>query len=159
MTNPKQPITMPRGLGTLLGLLISAIFAIQHLNQEWQVQKFRKDIEQDELFQSLQAYAPDSYARIESQVIQAIRRDRSPEAANSIILKEHEYVKTVPTVLSGSIKLRKVDETGREIVFYHIEAGESCILSITSCLNEKVSQAEAIVEQDTSVRPSISSIT
>lgn len=69
----------------------------------------------------------------------------------TVILKEHQYVKVIPLVLEGSIKLRKLDPTGREIVFYHIEPGESCILSITSCLNEKESQAEAIIEKKTRV--------
>ena len=67
----------------------------------------------------------------------------------TVILKEHQFIKHVPLVLEGSIKLRKLDLTGREIVFYHIEPGESCILSITSCLNEKESQAEAIIEKRT----------
>jgi len=67
----------------------------------------------------------------------------------AVILKEHEFIKVVPLVLEGSIKLRKLDPNGREIVFYHIEPGESCILSITSCLNEKESQAEAIIEKKT----------
>lgn len=66
-----------------------------------------------------------------------------------VILKEHQFIKVVPLVLEGSVKLRKLDATGREIVFYHIEPGESCILSITSCLNEKESQAEAIIEKKT----------
>lgn len=69
--------------------------------------------------------------------------------AGTVILKVHQFIKVVPLVLEGSIKLRKLDQTGREIVFYHIEPGESCILSITSCLNEKESQAEAIIEKKT----------
>lgn len=67
----------------------------------------------------------------------------------TVILKEHEYIKVVPLVLEGTIRLRKMDPAGREIIFYHIEPGESCILSITSCLNEKESQAEAIIETRT----------
>ncbi len=51
--------------------------------------------------------------------------------------------------MEGSIKLGKLDPTGREIIFYHLEPGESCILSITSCLNGKESQAEAIIEKKT----------
>jgi len=66
-----------------------------------------------------------------------------------VILKEYEYIKVIPIVLEGSIKLRKLDPTGREIIFYHIEPGESCILSITSCLNNRESQAEAIIEKKT----------
>lgn len=66
-----------------------------------------------------------------------------------VILKEHEFIKVIPLVLEGSIKLRKLDLTGREIIFYHIEPGESCILSITSCLHERESHAEAIIEKRT----------
>ncbi len=69
--------------------------------------------------------------------------------AGQVVLKENEYIKVIPIVLEGSIKLRKLDPTGREIIFYHIEAGESCILSITSCLNNRESQAEAIIEKKT----------
>ena len=67
----------------------------------------------------------------------------------TIILKENEFIKVIPLILEGSIKLRKLDPNGREIIFYHIEPGESCILSITSCLNDKESQAEAIIEKKT----------
>ncbi len=63
------------------------------------------------------------------------------------ILKQHQFIKVIPLVLEGSIKLRKLDPTGREIIFYHIQPGESCILSITSCLNERESHAEAIIEK------------
>lgn len=66
-----------------------------------------------------------------------------------ILLKEHDFIKVIPLVLDGSIRLRKMDPSGREIIFYHIHPGESCILSITSCLNEKKSFAEAIVEKKT----------
>lgn len=69
----------------------------------------------------------------------------------TVILKEHQFIKVIPLVLDGSVKLRRMDPTGREIVFYHIEPGESCILSITSCLNEKESQAEAIIEKKTRI--------
>ena len=67
----------------------------------------------------------------------------------TVILKENEFIKVIPLVLEGSIKLRKQDPNGREIVFYHIQPGESCILSITSCLNNKESQAEAVIEKKT----------
>jgi CRP/FNR family transcriptional regulator len=69
--------------------------------------------------------------------------------SGTVILREHEFIKVIPLVLEGSIKLRKQDPAGREIIFYHIEPGESCILSITSCLHEKESHAEAIIEKKT----------
>lgn len=69
--------------------------------------------------------------------------------SGTVILREHQFIKVIPLILEGSVKLRKTDENGREIVFYHISPGESCILSITSCLKGKESQAEAVVEDTT----------
>ncbi len=65
----------------------------------------------------------------------------------TVILKEDSYIKEIPLVLDGKIKVRKSDETGKEIILYHISPGESCILSITSCINDKQSNAEAITEE------------
>lgn len=64
--------------------------------------------------------------------------------SNQYILREGSFIKEIPILIEGSIKVRKTDASGKEIVLYHIQPGESCILSITSCLNEKQSKAEAI---------------
>lgn len=96
---------------------------------------------------------PDNFISLftfEKELLEEIRQAETLEfSPGTVILKEHQFIKVIPLVLEGSIKLRKMDTTGREIVFYHIEPGESCILSITSCLNEKESQAEAIIEKKT----------
>lgn len=70
---------------------------------------------------------------------------------DEVILKEESYIKHIPLVTFGRIKVRKIDESGKEIVLYHIEPGESCILSITSCLNDNQSKAEAITEEKTKI--------
>jgi CRP/FNR family transcriptional regulator len=67
------------------------------------------------------------------------------------LLAEGSYIKQVPLLLTGSVKVRKTDESGKEIVLYHIQPGESCVLSITSCLNNKQSKADAIVEGESSI--------
>jgi CRP/FNR family transcriptional regulator len=66
---------------------------------------------------------------------------------NSVVLIENVYVKNIPILLEGSIKVRKTDESGKEIILYQIYPGESCILSIISCLNDKRCNAEAYVEK------------
>jgi len=68
------------------------------------------------------------------------------------ILKEESYIKQIPLVVYGNIKVRKTDENGKELILYHILPGESCVLSITSCLNNKQSNAEAITEDYTEIR-------
>lgn len=66
---------------------------------------------------------------------------------NSVVLIENAYVKNIPILLQGSIKVRKTDKSGKEIILYQIYPGESCILSIISCLNDKQCNAEAYVEK------------
>jgi CRP/FNR family transcriptional regulator len=51
------------------------------------------------------------------------------------LLKEGDYIKVVPLILSGSVKVIRTDENGREILLYHINSGESCALSISAVLN------------------------
>ena len=65
---------------------------------------------------------------------------------DNILLSEGIYIKQIPLLLEGQIRVRKTDENGREILLYHIAPGESCILSITSSLNEKKSKAEALAD-------------
>ncbi|MBK5209967.1 MAG: Crp/Fnr family transcriptional regulator [Flavobacteriaceae bacterium] len=70
---------------------------------------------------------------------------------NSIVLMENSYVKEIPILLEGTIKVRKTDESGKEIILYQINPGESCILSITACLNDKQYCVEAYVEKTSKI--------
>ena len=88
----------------------------------------------------------------ESSLIEEILQLEEIDIQNkTTILREGEYVKVIPLLIQGLIKLRKIDDSGREIIFYHIEPGESCILSVLSCLNNKESQAEAIAEKNSRI--------
>lgn len=70
---------------------------------------------------------------------------------NSIVLLENTYIKKIPILIEGVIKVRKNDESGKEIILYKIQPGESCILSLTSLLNNKYCNAEAFVESKSKV--------
>lgn len=50
--------------------------------------------------------------------------------------------------LSGSIRVQKTSETGREIVLYRVGAGESCVLTTACLIGEEAYEAEAIAETD-----------
>jgi CRP/FNR family transcriptional regulator len=66
----------------------------------------------------------------------------------TIILKENSYVKVIPLLISGLIKVYKEDESGNEVLLYYIEPGESCIMSIMAAeKNEKIT-VKGIVEED-----------
>ncbi len=72
-------------------------------------------------------------------------------AAGSIILNMHAYIKSIPIVLKGSIKVVQTDDEGREILLYYITPGESCIMSILAGINHNTSKIKAIVEEDAEI--------
>ena len=71
--------------------------------------------------------------------------------ADTVILNMHAYVKSIPIVLSGSIKVIKTDEDGQEILLYYIKPGESCIMSFLAGLHNDTSKIKAVVEEDAEV--------
>ncbi len=70
-------------------------------------------------------------------------------AEGSVIIQEHNYINSIPIVLSGSIRVMRVDDEGRELLLYYIKAGESCIMSFLSGLHQDTSKIKAIAEENT----------
>ena len=70
-------------------------------------------------------------------------------AEGSVIIQEHNYINSIPIVLSGSIRVMRVDDEGRELLLYYIKAGESCIMSFLSGLHQDTSKIKAIAEEET----------
>lgn len=64
-----------------------------------------------------------------------------------VILDMDAYVNYIPVVLSGSLKVMRSQEDGREILLYYITPGESCIVSILSGMKQDKSQIRAVVEE------------
>jgi|AntRauTorckE5430_2_1112549.scaffolds.fasta_scaffold01632_7 CRP/FNR family transcriptional regulator len=59
------------------------------------------------------------------------------------------FIKLVPLVVSGVIKVVREDENGNEIFLYFIQGGESCTMSFSCCIRNKRSEIRADVEDDT----------
>jgi len=68
-----------------------------------------------------------------------------------IIVNENAYVRAIPIVTNGSIKVMRTDEDGREILLYYIKAGESCIMSFLGGLHQDTSKVNAIAEETTEI--------
>jgi CRP/FNR family transcriptional regulator, anaerobic regulatory protein len=49
-------------------------------------------------------------------------------------------------VLQGSVRVQKLSESGREIVLYRVESGQSCVLTTSCLLSSENYNAEAITE-------------
>ena len=72
-------------------------------------------------------------------------------APDTVIIEEHDYIKNVPIVLSGSIKVFKLDEEGKEILLYYIKPGESCVMSFLGAACNGTSKIRAVVEEQAEV--------
>jgi CRP/FNR family transcriptional regulator len=68
-----------------------------------------------------------------------------------VILNENAYIKAIPIVTSGSLRVMRMDEDGREILLYYINAGESCIMSFLAGMHHDTSKVKAIAEERTEV--------
>ncbi|MEO6681293.1 MAG: Crp/Fnr family transcriptional regulator [Ginsengibacter sp.] len=68
-----------------------------------------------------------------------------------IIVNDSAYINAIPIVISGSIRVMRTDEFGKEILLYYIQAGESCIMSFLGGLHQDTSKVKAIAEEETDI--------
>src|SRR6185312_2705417 len=68
-----------------------------------------------------------------------------------IILGENAYIKAIPIVTRGKVKVMRADDEGREILLYYINPGESCIMSFLGGMHQDTSKVKAIAEEETEI--------
>jgi CRP/FNR family transcriptional regulator len=68
-----------------------------------------------------------------------------------IVLDENAYIKSIPIVLSGSIRVIQTDEDGREILLYYISPGESCIMSFLGGMHHDTSKVKVVAEEKSEI--------
>jgi CRP/FNR family transcriptional regulator, anaerobic regulatory protein len=72
--------------------------------------------------------------------------------AGTVILRQGEYVKVIPLLISGLAKVFKVEPVnGNEVLLYYIKPGESCVMSVTTLTRNETSQVRAVIENDAEV--------
>jgi CRP/FNR family transcriptional regulator len=63
------------------------------------------------------------------------------------ILKENQYIKTLPILIDGLIKVyAKFDD--KELLLYYIEKSQSCIMTFYASLKNTPSKVTAVTEED-----------
>ncbi len=66
-----------------------------------------------------------------------------------VILQEGQYIKVIPVLISGLVKVFKEDESGNEVLLYYIKPGESCIMSMFALIQDSKVSVKGIVEETT----------
>lgn len=67
------------------------------------------------------------------------------------LMQENSFIRSIPLLLSGSIKVFREDPDGKEILLYYLQPGDSCVSSLLGGLTNDTSKVKAIVEERSEV--------
>jgi CRP/FNR family transcriptional regulator len=68
-----------------------------------------------------------------------------------LIMDYGKYIRFMPLIVHGTIKVLKKDEMGKEILLYYLSANESCSMAYSCCMEAKKSEVRAIAEEDAQI--------
>ena len=102
----------------------------------------------------------DDLARIVDAI--PVLRDATPEQLRALqlhgflarihvgrdVFVEGQHVGAIPLLISGTVRVYQIGETGREVTLYRFRPGESCVLTANAILTEQSFPAIATVEDD-----------
>lgn len=68
--------------------------------------------------------------------------------AGDVIMDYGKYVRMMPIILSGTVKVLRKDDNGKEILLYYLSDNESCSMAYGCCIAAKKSEVKAVAEDD-----------
>ncbi|QTN39222.1 Crp/Fnr family transcriptional regulator [Cryomorphaceae bacterium] len=69
--------------------------------------------------------------------------------AGTTLMEMGQYVKAIPLITSGRVKVFREDDDGHELFLYYLEPGEGCAMSFACTLHDQTSQVKAVAMEDT----------
>lgn len=71
--------------------------------------------------------------------------------SDDYLIEIGDYIKTMPLLLNGAIKILREDENGDELLLYFLERGDTCAMTLTCCMGQSKSRIRAIAETNGSL--------
>ena len=68
--------------------------------------------------------------------------------SDKTIIEIGDYIKSMPLLLNGAIKILREDENGDELVLYYLEKGDTCAMTLSCCMGQSKSKIRAVAETD-----------
>lgn len=65
-----------------------------------------------------------------------------------LIMDYGKYIRMMPIILAGTIKVYRLDDDGNEILLYYLSSNESCSMAYSCCIEAKKSEVKAIAEDE-----------
>lgn len=69
--------------------------------------------------------------------------------ADTVLMDFGQYVKSMPLLLKGAIKIMREDQDGEELLLYFLEKGDTCAMTLSCCMGFTKSEIKAVTETDT----------
>jgi CRP/FNR family transcriptional regulator len=70
---------------------------------------------------------------------------------NDVLIDFGEYIKKMPLLITGAIKILREDFDEGELLLYFIEKGDTCAMTMACCMGETKSEIKAVAETDGTV--------
>jgi CRP/FNR family transcriptional regulator len=65
-----------------------------------------------------------------------------------LIMDYGKYIRMMPIVLKGTVKVYRLDEKENEILLYYLSSNDSCSMAYSCCIEAKKSEVKAIAEDN-----------
>lgn len=72
-------------------------------------------------------------------------------AHGHVIMNPGDTIRYIPIVEKGALRITLSNSNGAEYFLYHIFPGETCALSLSCCMSQRVSEVKAVAEEDVDV--------
>ena len=91
-----------------------------------------------------------SFKRLDAPTKAALReaaiRKQIPRGA--VLFRPGDQCVQFPLIVTGSVRVQRVTESGREIVLYRVASNETCILTTASLISAEAYAAEGVADTD-----------
>lgn len=71
--------------------------------------------------------------------------------ADGHLIDPGQYIKSIPLLIEGVIKVSRLDPNGDELLLYFIESGDTCAMTLNCCMQGSKSEIKAVAETDATI--------
>jgi CRP/FNR family transcriptional regulator len=99
----------------------------------------------------MEALIDETYERVfEKELIEEIKAVAKliEFKEGDILIDIGKYIKTMPLLINGAIKIMREDFDTGELLLYFIEKGDTCSMTLNCCMGDRKSEIRAVAETD-----------
>src|SRR5690625_300895 len=89
----------------------------------------------------------------EPELLKEIEEVGTPLSLDSekTLIESGNYVRSIPLVIEGTVKILRVDQEGNELLLYFLHPGETCAMALSCCIGHTKSKIKANSESQVEV--------